>query len=310
MKLLLQGRLFQSCSYCVRRQLCSATSSHAVDLSYYAYEKQPQESVHAQQLPLILMHGLMGSKQNWQSLAKVFGSTGRKVLALDARNHGGSVHVEDMNYALFCEDVVRFLDSQNIEQAVLLGHSMGGKTAMVTALTHGGRVAGLIVVDVAPSVSPNIEKHPSYLEAMLRIPLLTLANTGDTENTPISTVRRHVFTELAKTIQDEAMRHFLASNLVIRDNKFGWKCNLDSIINNFHDIASFPKFEEEQYYGGTLFIGGSNSNYLTEENVPRIKELFPLAEVKYIEGAGHWVHSDKPHLFISTVNNFLLQAGV
>ncbi|KAH3891471.1 protein ABHD11-like isoform X1 [Dreissena polymorpha] len=311
MKFLQNKQFFQLCSRCLQqRSLCSAPASSAVDLSYYAYEKQTEDSSKAQQFPLILMHGLMGSKQNWQSIAKVLGRKGRKVLAADARNHGGSPHVENMNYQLFTEDLLRLMDTQFIEQAVLLGHSMGGKTAMVTALTHAERVAGLIVVDVSPTMSPSLQTHPQYLEAMLRIPLLTMADTHDTENTPLSTVRRHVYQELAKTIQDDAMRHFLASNLVIRGNKFSWKCNLDSIINNFPDLASFPSFDQSQYYGGTLFIGGSNSDYIIEENIPQIKKFFPLAEIRHIEGAGHWVHSDKPAQFITAVNKFLNEAGV
>ncbi|KAL4223643.1 Alpha/beta hydrolase domain-containing protein 11 [Mactra antiquata] len=291
------------CLRCSCRKYMS-TNSSAVGLSYYSYEKKIADSYEKQ--PLVILHGMMGSKQNWQSLAKAFGKTGRKVLALDARNHGESTHTEDMNYFLFRDDLLKLMDEQDLEQAVLIGHSMGGKTAMVTALQNAERVSGLIIVDVSPAISPNVNKTPAYLEAMLKVSLSYL----DDDSPQLSKIRRQVVNELAEAIQDEPMRHFLASNLTVKDNALTWKCNLDSIINNFNTLASFPKFEDEQYYGDTLFIGGMRSNYIHIDHYPKIKALFPTAEIKMIPDAGHWVHADKPEQFINTVNDFLKESGL
>ncbi|XP_053376156.1 protein ABHD11-like isoform X2 [Mercenaria mercenaria] len=305
--ILRRPRLVQCCIRCLERRKLS-TDSNAVNLSYYSYEKKVDGAV--EQQPVIILHGMMGSKQNWQSLAKVFGKSGRKVVALDARNHGESDHTEEMNYFLLRDDVLRLMDQQELEQAVLMGHSMGGKTAMTTALTNAERVAGLIVVDISPAVSPSVNKTPAYLEAMLRISLSFSDLNGEDSSPSMSQVRQQIINDLAVAVQDEAMRHFLASNLTIRDNKLSWKCNLDAIINNLHDLSSFPLFEEEQYYGRCLFIGGGNSDYIREEHYPLIKSLFPLAETQHIPDAGHWVHSEKPQQFIHVVNAFLKDAGL
>lgn len=288
--------------------MSTKTNSSVVNLSYYSYEKKVDGA--ASQQPLVIMHGMMGSKLNWQSLAKVFGKSGRKVIAVDARNHGESVHVEAMDYFLFRDDVLALMDQQQIDQAVLVGHSMGGKTAMVTALTNAERVAGLVIVDVSPAISPNVHKTPGFLEAMLKISLTFLDSNEETTTEPLSKIRRQIIKDLASAVQDEAMRHFLASNLTIRDNRLAWKCNLDSIVNNFRHLASFPKFVDEQYYGPTLFVGGGRSDYITEEHYPVIKSLFPLAEIKHIPDAGHWVHSERPQEFISVVNEFLKDSGL
>ncbi|XP_060581876.1 protein ABHD11-like [Ruditapes philippinarum] len=305
--LLKRHQLIQCCARCLESRKMSS-NSNAVNLSYYSYEKKVDGALELQ--PIIILHGMMGSKQNWQSLAKVFGKSGRKVLAVDARNHGESTHTEEMNYFLFRDDVLRLMDQQELEQVVLIGHSMGGKTAMTTALTNPERVSGLVVVDVSPAMSPNVNKTPAYLEAMLRISLSFIdANTEDS-NPAMSQVRRQVLDDLAVAVQDEAMRHFLASNLTIRDNKLTWKCNLDAIINNHKELASFPEFEDEQYYGRCLFVGGSESDYIREKHYPVIKSLFPLAEIQHIPGAGHWVHSEKPRQFIHVVNKFLSDSGL
>lgn len=295
------------CMTCLQKRLLSTATNSPVNLSYYSYEKKVDGA--ASQQPLVILHGMMGSKQNWQSLAKVFGKMGRKVIAVDARNHGESAHVEAMDYFLFRDDLLHLMDQQELDQAVLIGHSMGGKTAMVTALTNAERVAGLVVVDTAPAMSPSTARHPHYMEAMLKISL-TFMDTDEETAAPLSKVRRQIINELAEAVQDDAVRHFLASNLTIRDNRLAWKCNLDAIINNFPSLASFPKFEDEQYYGSTIFIGGGRSEYITKDHFPKIKSLFPLAEVKHIPNAGHWVHSEKPHEFVSLVNDFLKEAGL
>lgn len=293
--------LLQECVHCQQRRSLAIDGSRGVNLAYYTYENlkvQTQPELH----PLIILHGMMGSKSNWQSLVKVFGRTGRKVVALDARNHGESVHVEEMSYFLFRDDLLRFMDMEEIDQAILLGHSMGGKTSMVTALTHPERVAGLIIEDVAPTASPSAGPVPAFLQAMLKIKVMLLdAEPG----TQLSKARQVAIEELAKTGIDKATQHFLAGNLTLKDDRFTWKCNLDTIINTFPVLAHFPEFEKQPYEGKTLFVGGSKSQYIREDHTPLILSLFPAAKIVHVPDAGHWIHSEKPHEFINVVNTFL-----
>lgn len=249
------------------------------------------------------MHGMFGSKSNWHSLAKRFSSGGRKVVSIDARNHGESPHTEEMDYFLMSKDVLNLMDEMGHEKVSLLGHSMGGKVFMCTALTHADRVDSLIVVDVSPISSPRLKTKtlPDYLQTMLKIQVKMLDLT--VEDTSLSTARLIANDLLKEVEKDSHVRQFLATNMIHKDGRFRWRVNLDSIINNYLPLCKFPEFDT-QYKGPTLFIGGSESEYITPTCIPIIERLFPSAEVKYIQGAGHWVHADKPSDFVKTVKQF------
>lgn len=274
----------------------------SVRLSYASYEntKVNEES---KKPPIFIMHGMFGSRSNWHSLAKRFSSGGRKVVSIDARNHGESPHTSEMDYFLMSKDILNLMDEMGHEKVSLLGHSMGGKVSMCTALTHADRVDSLIVVDVSPISSPRLKSKtlPDYLQQMLKIQckLLDLR----IEDTTLSTARLIANDLLKEVEKDPHIRQFLATNLIDKDGRFKWRVNLDSIINNYLSLCKFPEFDT-QYKGPTLFVGGSKSDYIKPTCLPGIERLFPSSEVQYIQDAGHWVHADKPSDFIKTVQQF------
>lgn len=271
-------------------------SGQGVCLSYRNYQEPGSSGP-----PVVITHGLMGNKDNWHSLSKLWSKKGRQVITVDVRNHGESPHTQSMDYFLMSEDIINLLDELMIDKACLLGHSMGGKMSMVTALQHPERVDSLIVVDVSPTVSPRAKTYPAFLQTMLKIQVQLYMQ----QDLPVSTARK-IATNMLKEVEPESLvRQFLASNLIQKNNRFVWKVYLDSIINNFSNICGFPEFTNVQYNGPTLFVGGSESKYISESEEPEIKRLFPKSQIQHIEGAGHWVHSDKPSAFLDVVNKFL-----
>lgn len=280
----------------IRQARLSGSSLH---LSYTTYDPASEIKIGA---PLVITHGLMGNKGNWNSLCKVLSKKGRQVISVDARNHGESPHTEEMNYHVMSKDILDLLDELAIEKAILLGHSMGGKTSMLTALKHPERVESLIVVDVSPSTSPRAKNYPSLLQNMLNIQQKL---TYDHPELPLPSAKKLAEEMLKDVEQDLDVRQFLVTNLLKTNTTFRWKVNLDSIINNFRTVCEFPSIPDVCYNGPTLFIGGSESKYIVYADLPEIKRLFPNSQVHHIEGAGHWVHADKPSVFLDTVQTFL-----
>ena len=241
-------------------------------------------------LPLIVLHGLLGSSDNWHLFGKIFGMHFH-TFALDARNHGRSPHSEVFHYQAMSEDVIEFLDHHQIPSATLLGHSMGGKTAALTALCHPERVDKLIVVDIAPRSYQT--HHDLVLDA------LTSLNLSSFE------FRKDIDHALAQTIQDISVRQFLMKNLLRDANgRFQWKMNLEVIEKNYAQInEELPS--DKQYDKPTLFIRGEHSEYIGMGDLPGIHRLFPKAEVITVNNAGHWVHVDAPEEFTANVLAFL-----
>ncbi|KAL5016869.1 hypothetical protein ScPMuIL_006458 [Solemya velum] len=272
-------------------------NSQSLGLSYASYQQTNNIETGP---PLVILHGLMGSKANWHSISKVLSRTGRQVIAVDARNHGESPHSPNMNFSLMSKDLIYLLDELEIDTAVLMGHSMGGKTAMVASLTESDRVDSLIVADVSPTRSPG-RTLPNLLDCMLRVQLAM----QDTY-IPLSAAKQKANVMLEEVEPNKEIREFLVTNLVQKENGVRWQINLDSIINNRASISDFPQFNE-QFHKPTLFIGGRLSPYIREIDLPEIEWLFPNAVVQYIEGAGHWVHSDKPAAFVDIVKQFLTE---
>lgn len=269
----------------------------AVNLAY-DYQETPND--YDVLPPLIIMHGLMGSSSNWATISKVLANTDRKIIRLDARNHGNSPHSEDMSYEAMSYDVLKVMDNMKIEKACLMGHSMGGKAFMTTALLHPERVSSLIVVDVSPTLSPGAKYFPSYLQCMLKIS----SQLPEMEGVPLTKARNMVVEALEEVEEHLGVRQFLAANLIQVDGKLKWRVNLDAIINNYQDLASFPKFDTK-YEGPTLFVGGEKSEYISPSTKPDIMNLFPNAFIVHIPRAGHWVHSDNPFEFLECVIGFL-----
>ncbi|XP_046820070.1 protein ABHD11 isoform X1 [Vespa crabro] len=273
-----------------------------VKLAYASYESMKENSnvtIH----PIVIMHGLFGSKNNWNSLSKaIHQKSQRKVIAVDARNHGDSPHSSEMSYKHMAKDVVQLLNDLELEKAILIGHSMGGSTMMYLALHYPELVEKLVVVDMSPArPSPSLTEMVNIFKVMRSITL---------DGSPsLSKARKMAEEQLAKVVKPLALRQFLTMNLVEAEpGKYKWRVNLPVLEQNFStEIAIFPNVAEKVYMGPTLFIGGSNSDYIKIEDHPAIKKLFTRAEFLYVAGAAHWVHADKPTEFINIVTNFINQ---
>ncbi len=239
--------------------------------------------------PLIILHGLLGSLDNWHTLSKTF-ATAFRVLAVDLRNHGRSPHSNKFTYSAMAEDVLELMDAQHIGSAHLLGHSMGGKVAMQLAVSYPERVDKLIVVDIAPRAYPRI--HGEILEALISLNLTGLQS------------RQQVEDELARNIPDLALQQFLMKNLT-RDpsGAFSWKANLDVISRNYEEIAREIS-ATRSFSKPTLFVKGDRSDYVLASDISFIHRLFPSAAVSSID-AGHWIHAESPNCFADVVLNFL-----
>jgi esterase len=240
--------------------------------------------------PLIILHGLLGSLDNWHALGKRLGSA-FMVLAVDQRNHGRSPHSDVFTYAAMADDVLELLDHRRITSAHVLGHSMGGKTAMQLALSRPDRVDKLVVVDIAPRAYPRL--HDEILDALMLIDL------------PAFDSRQQVDDELSKKIPDFAVRQFLMKNLARTSaGGFIWKANLPAIYANYAGIAqeiSSPR----PFPNPTLFIKSNRSGYVLDSDAPSIKSLFPRGQITGVD-AGHWIHAEAPDLFYDIVLRFLL----
>jgi len=235
--------------------------------------------------PLVILHGLFGSSRNWASVARQLGETHR-VFAVNLRNHGTSPWAETMDYGEMAEDVHAFLAHHGLAGATVMGHSMGGKTAMCLALKYGHDVGRLIVVDIAPVAYTHT--HLPYVEAMRAVDL--------------GTARAEVDRQLEEAIPEAALRGFLLHNLISEDGRLTWRINLSALAANMNSLIGYPEeFEGHTYVGPTHFISGAASDYVREEHHSRIRDLFPKAETESIPKAGHWVHAEQPTAFLERV---------
>jgi pimeloyl-ACP methyl ester carboxylesterase len=236
---------------------------------------------------VVILHGLLGSSGNWRSIARSLGETHR-VYSLDLRNHGASPHVDTMTYQDMADDVRGFLDERGIDAATVIGHSMGGKTAMVLALDAPERVQRLVVVDIAPTVSH--QDHGPTLTAMTALDLRRIGRRADAE------------AMLEASIPDAAMRMFVLQNLASSPEGFAWRINLAGIAASMPALLDFPVDPATQpYTGPTRFLRGANSDYVRPADEATIRALFPHAEIVTIEGAGHWVHAEQPARFLEAL---------
>jgi esterase len=241
--------------------------------------------------PLIILHGLLGSLDNWQSIAKQI-SEHFQVFIIDQRNHGRSPHSDEFSYEILVNDVLEFMQQQGIGRAHFIGHSMGGKVAMKLALEHPEKVAKLIVVDVAPVEYE--DNHSREFKALLEVDLKTLENRQEAE----AILRNHLGS-------DESTIQFLMKGLYRDDdNKFQWRFNVQSLYDAYNEISSGIT-SDKPFEGETLFIKGEKSDYINASNFSEIIDLFPHNQLVEIAGAGHWVHADRPTEFINAVEKFL-----
>lgn len=241
--------------------------------------------------PILLLHGLFGSGVNFRSIARQLSARYRAV-TVDLRNHGESPHAPSMDYPSMAEDVLALLDRLDFGRATLLGHSMGGKAAMLLALQHPERVEKLAVVDIAPG--PSEADHLPLVDAMQNLDLDRVASRSQADR------------DLTESIPEAGVRRFLLQNLVSSGNRYRWRINLDAIESSMGKLLDFPDIAPGTTYSGpTLFLRGEKSYYVRPEHHARIHELFPHSTIESIAGAGHWVHADQPRAFLAAVEKFL-----
>jgi esterase len=240
--------------------------------------------------PLIVLHGLFGSLANWHTLSKQWAAN-YQVLAIDQRNHGRSFHSKEFNYPTMAADLYYFHQHYQLPPVYLLGHSMGGKTAMQFALTYPTLVSKLIVVDIAPR--PYLPHFQYIFDLLMALDLEQFSS------------RQEVDMALETQIPEFSLRQFLLKNLTRDDhNKFVWRMNLQVIADNYEALNQ-PLQGQGTYQGPTLFIRGGRSSYISDADEVLINTIFPLAQIVTVPDAGHWVHADAPQALATIVNEFL-----
>lgn len=238
---------------------------------------------------LIILHGLMGSSDNWLPQAKMLGEH-YHVWVVDQRNHGQSPHSDDFNYTVLSNDISNFIQEHNIANPVIIGHSMGGKAAMNFALAHPGKLDKLIVVDIAPKAYD--VRHDHIVEGLKAVPIDSIQS------------RQQANDSLAQHISSEAVRQFLLKNLMRKpEGGFGWRINLPVIDKNLEVISGGLVFQGV-FEKKTLFIRGAKSDYILDEDRESIKKFFPTSTIVTMD-AGHWVQAEKPEEFVQVILSFL-----
>jgi esterase len=300
----------------------TSTSTGTVELSYCEYYSPPEGSQSSTgtgtgtSTPVLLLHGLLGSKRNFASLAKSLGNqleTKRRILAVDLRNHGDSVDWrDDMSYASMAEDVAAFLKQHDVPQAVIVGHSMGGKVAQALALTRPALVAGLVVLDMAPVAYQPTEPHWKAVTSIIQ----TLQSLPPQQPHTKQSVDKH----LQSTIPDPALRGFCLTNWNVRQQK--WAIPVDKIAHALPSLAAFdittsittshvngdaptPAPTPLQYHGDTFFIHGGQSKFVRHAHMETIAAFFPNHMLTTIRGAGHWVHAEAPDDTLALLKRYL-----
>jgi len=250
--------------------------------------------------PLVILHGLFGTLDNWQTLARRWADeAGLRVVGADLRNHGRSFHAPEHSYALMAQDVVDLFDHLALDPARLtvLGHSMGGKVAMTLALAYPQRLAQLIVVDIAPRFS-NMEHQEDIVAGLQAVDLGSIQN------------RQQAEAALLPHIPQVGVRQFLLKNLYRRaDNSFAWRINLPGLVARLADVGE-EITAARPFFKPALFVRGGKSDYITtDDKLHGIPALFPNSQVVTVPDAGHWLHAEKPAEVFGLVKNFALMSG-
>lgn len=239
--------------------------------------------------PTVLLHGLFGAAGNWGAVQKAL-AAGHRVAAVDLRNHGASPHAAAMDYASMAADVAETMQGP----ATIIGHSMGGKVAMMLALTRPDLVTRLVVADIAPvRYPPALRGHVAAMQALPLVSGLT---------------RREVDAALAPVVKEAGVRAFLLMNLDFAADPPAWRIGLDEIAAAMPEVEDFVPPPGAAYHGPTLFLTGARSDYVRAEHHPRIATLFPAVRYEAIPNAGHWVHAEAPQAFLDAVRRFLAAA--
>jgi pimeloyl-ACP methyl ester carboxylesterase len=238
---------------------------------------------------VIILHGVFGTSDNWQTFGKALAERRRAIL-VDQRNHGQSPHSTEFNYPAMASDLKALIEQEQLNDPVVLGHSMGGKTAMFFAVQHPALLSKLIVVDIAPRAYP--PHHQAVLDAFAAVDVDHIQSRSEAEE------------QIKPLMAERGVRQFLLKNLQRTDDGFAWKLNLPAIRDNIEAIgAAVPA---DQPVGvPALFVRGAKSDYIQEEDQELIKRIFPQASTVTIEKAGHWIHAEQPDALLEAVTSFL-----
>ena len=240
--------------------------------------------------PLIILHGLFGMGDNWVTHAKNWAEMGWEVHAVDQRNHGRSSHHTVHNYDVMASDLEAYMDAKGLKTAVILGHSMGGKTAMHFAVSRPERVRALVVVDIAPKAYPI--HHQGYINAMKSVDFDTVKSRGAVDAV------------LAKSVENAGIRQFFMKSLYwVTKEKLAFRFNLDALEDQLQEVGTPLEFG--YFDRPTLFIAGGASGYIAAEDEDAILDHFPAAHIETIANAGHWVHAEAREPFSALVVDFL-----
>ncbi|MGJ8548008.1 alpha/beta fold hydrolase [Winogradskyella wichelsiae] len=241
--------------------------------------------------PFIILHGFLGMGDNWKTLAKHFSESNFEVHLVDQRNHGRSFHSDDFDYELLAEDLKTYCQTNNLEDIILLGHSMGGKTAMLFASKYPELLSKLIVADISPRYYP--VHHDAILDGLSQLDFTTIKTRGEADQV------------LSNYVSDTGTRMFLLKNLYwVKKGQLGLRINLQSLKEHVSEVGeALPS--HSTFNKDTLFLRGDRSEYIAEADEAIIHRHFPNAKITTISNAGHWLHAENPKDFYTAVMNFV-----
>lgn len=241
--------------------------------------------------PFVILHGFLGMSDNWKTLGAKFSENKYQVHLIDQRNHGRSFHSDEFNYEIMVEDLKDYCESNQLSDILLLGHSMGGKVAMLFAATYPDMVSKLMIADISPRFYPT--HHEAILEGLSSLDFKTILSRGEAED------------KLSKYVADFGTRQFLLKNLYWTDAKeLALRINLDILKDNIEEIGEALPIHA-QFFGETLFLRGDKSEYIGLLDEDLIKRHFPNSNIVTIPNAGHWLHAENPKDFFKEVLSFL-----
>ncbi|WNH08981.1 alpha/beta fold hydrolase [Thalassobellus suaedae] len=241
--------------------------------------------------PFVILHGFLGMSDNWKTLGTQFSEQGFQVHLVDQRNHGHSFHDDEFNYEVLVEDLKNYCDAHKLNNIVLLGHSMGGKTAMLFATQYPELVSKLIVADISPRFYP--VHHDAILEGLSALDFNDIKSRGQADK------------QLSNYVHDLGTRQFLLKNLYwVEKGKLALRINIDVLKNDVAEVGeplpSYAAFNKD-----TLFLRGDRSEYIGVGDEAIIANHFPKAKIKTISNAGHWLHAENPKEFFEAVEQFV-----
>jgi esterase len=242
--------------------------------------------------PFIILHGFLGMSDNWKTMGQKFSEHGFQVHLVDQRNHGHSFHSDEFNYDVLVEDLKNYCDTNNLQEIVLLGHSMGGKTAMLFAAKYPQMVSKLIVADISPRYYP--VHHDGILKGLSALDFDVIKSRGEADEI------------LSSYVSDFGTRQFLLKNLYwVEKGKLGLRMNLNVLKEEVSEIGE-PLPNQARFEKATLFLKGDRSEYIGEEDETIIRNHFPNVQIETISNAGHWLHAENPQAFFNAVIKFIV----